>query len=307
MKEFSKMKNKLKKNKLLIFILLFSFSISCIGEQKKQNIGGDQFDKELARELERELEAEIREESMNEVNEKSYLFQAPYDVEFLLFERPALKIRDDMEIWPVIKNYPDFDLAKGELNIPNSEGSKIILLPETEYELNKIMPILKKRGFIVHSHQMWRQDIEGRKSKAWYRVGTNRLDGIIRISKGRYLHLDADLILDSNQEMTQKNAFDENLIDTNSNQFDLYEPEKENSIQRIKLHRKMRGGEIHYIDHPKIGVLIRSNKVLTQIKPTKTDKEINNLGKDSIKVEKNLEQKNKKNKKSLPSLLPDPS
>jgi len=35
----------------------------------------------------------------------------------------------------------------------------------------------------------------------------------------------------------------------------------DSSPYRVQLHRRMRSGETHYVDHPRLGILIRSERV----------------------------------------------
>tara|TARA_Y100001935_G_scaffold254248_1_gene262633 strand:+ start:4572 stop:5465 length:894 start_codon:yes stop_codon:yes gene_type:complete len=291
----------------IILITLFFYSILSANDNDEIKAPQNWFNLELANELDRELEEEAREEYLNELSEKSALFQSPYDIELLLFEQPKLKIKEDMEIWPEIKEYPNFELAVGELNNPDIDNPKIILLPESEHKLKKIIPVLRNKGFYIHGHQMWRQDVGNKNNKTWFRVGSNRLDGIIHISKGRYLHINADFILDENQEINTGidlqrggSTFEDSLYDSITDVSDK-------KIQRIKLHRKMRGGELHYIDHPRIGLLIRSIK--SEIKDENTSLQSGDFESKINKMppKKGFDKEDRRNKNSLPSALPDPT
>ena len=57
------------------------------------------------------------------------------------------------------------------------------------------------------------------------------------MTRGRFLHLDTDLLLrapDSSQ------------------------------TYRVQLSRRMRSDELHYVDHPKLGILIRAERYLPE-------------------------------------------
>lgn len=103
---------------------------------------------------------------------------------------------------------------------------------------------LKKKGMIVHEHIAWVQTPRGRNSKAWYDIGSGRLSGLVRVTRGRFLHIDADLYL--------RDA-------------DTAQP------LRAMLYRRMRSDELHYLDHPKLGIVIRADRVVTQSEPDDTD------------------------------------
>ena len=155
-----------------------------------------------------------------------------YDFEIVVFERPDGGAN---EFWPSEPGEPDPSIAKGRLNSSGASGGAT-LLPASAKALGPSAYTLKKKGMIVHDHLAWRQETHGRNSNTWYWIGGGRLSGLIRMSQGRYLHLDTDLI----------------LRDAVSSQ-----------PYRIKLHRRMRSDELHYVDHPRLGILIRAERYRT--------------------------------------------
>lgn len=155
-----------------------------------------------------------------------------YDFEIVMFERPYGGAN---EFWPSDPGQPDRGMARGQLNASGASGGAT-LLPSSAKTLGPSVYTLKKKGMIVHDHLAWRQNTRGRQSNSWYWIGDRRLSGLIRMSRGRYLHLDTDLI----------------LRDINSSQ-----------PYRIKLHRRMRSDELHYVDHPRLGILIRAKRYRT--------------------------------------------
>jgi len=157
-------------------------------------------------------------------------FADPYDIEIVIFERFA---QGDTEHWPEEPGEPDLGLAIGDLSDPELSGERAVVVPQQEQQLGPAAYTLQRKGAVVHAHQRWRQDVGGRASDTWYRVADQTLDGLIRVSKGRYLHLDTDLLL--------------RAADTQQ-------------TWRIQLHRRMRSGELHYVDHPKLGILIRADR-----------------------------------------------
>jgi len=141
-----------------------------------------------------------------------------YDFEMVLFERPG---GGGNEFWPADPGTPDRAAAIGSLNDRAVAGKALGPMAYT----------LKKKGMIILDQLAWRQTTRGLDSDSWYWISGQRLSGLIRISRGRYLHLDTDLV----------------LLDRNSSR-----------PYRIKLHRRMRSDELHYVDHPKLGILIRA-------------------------------------------------
>jgi hypothetical protein len=145
----------------------------------------------------------------------------PYDFEIVIFERPG---------------------AAGELNLtaadpPERSMAATVLetdvLPAESEALGPTVYTLKRQGMVVHKHVAWRQVPGGRNSQTWRWVASGRLEGLVRVTRGRYLHLDADLV----------------LADAGSD-----------TPHRIQLSRRFRSDELHYIDHPKVGILIQANR-----------------------------------------------
>ena len=141
-----------------------------------------------------------------------------YEFEIVLFERPS---DSSGEYWPPEVQRPDRGGAAARLDS----------LPGAPKRLGPVAYTLRQKGMTVHEHIAWRQVPRGRGSKTWYWIGGGRLSGLIRVTRGRYLHLETDLLLN----------------DASSAQ-----------PYRIQLHRRMRSGELHYVDHPKLGILVQA-------------------------------------------------
>jgi Peptidoglycan-binding protein, CsiV len=75
--------------------------------------------------------------------------------------------------------------------------------------------------------------------------GPPRIEGIIGVTRGRYLHLDAKLwyAVHTNQAAVDSIGADEPLY------------------MELREERRMRSGELHYLDHPKLGVLARVDPI----------------------------------------------
>ncbi len=72
----------------------------------------------------------------------------------------------------------------------------------------------------------------------------SQLEGRIKISIKRYLHVDFDLVL---RRLTAPRTTDEATLTALSPSYQAY---------RMQAHRRMRSKELHYIDHPLMGILI---------------------------------------------------
>ena len=82
----------------------------------------------------------------------------------------------------------------------------------------------------------------------------NTLSGTVKIVLARYLHFYGDL---EYQQLNKAN--DENNGEAEQN--DGFMPT--NNSYAFKSHRRMRSKELHYIDHPLVGILIQINPVET--------------------------------------------
>lgn len=69
------------------------------------------------------------------------------------------------------------------------------------------------------------------------------LDGVVKVELGRYLHIYFDLKYQRNIAPQQ------GVIDSSKNYKDI-------KFYPVQTHRRMRSKEIHYIDHPLIGILV---------------------------------------------------
>lgn len=144
-----------------------------------------------------------------------------YDFEIVIFERPG---GADDEFWPEAPGEPDPGAAAGRL-----EG-----LAVNSRSLGPVAYTLRQKGMIVHEHLAWRQVPRGRNSDTWYWIGNGRLGGLIRVTRGRYLHLESDLLLR-----------------------DAADPQR---VYRVTASRRMRSGELHYVDHPRLGIVIQAER-----------------------------------------------
>jgi hypothetical protein len=96
-------------------------------------------------------------------------------------------------------------------------------------QLGPIAYTLDRRGYPVLLHTAWVEKVGGRQNENWYRVATGRLEGVIRVRRGRFLHFDSDLLLRTGQGQPIHAASS----------------------------RRMRSTEVHYIDHPRLGIIVR--------------------------------------------------
>lgn len=115
----------------------------------------------------------------------------------------------------------------GSQGSPVSIGQGITVLPSNQLSLKAEAEALRRKGMTPLFHAAWRQSVRGRNNSDWLWVNAGPVRGLVRVSLGRYLH------------------FDTNLVYRGSN-----------ATLQSKEHRRLRSRELHYIDHPSFGILL---------------------------------------------------
>ena len=186
------------------------------------------------------------------------------------------------ESGPVPETGENDELPPQEL----TQGPNIIqALPTTAAYLAAVREKLEARGeFRILFHELWEQPVYDEDNAPYVLVRGGRtygehreLEGVLQLSINRYLHLEADLRLSTYRRGGQR-----------SNPWPLPAvpplPEAETALPagrirqvvqvldglwkrsktdlraqrtvRLRQHRRMRSGELHYLDHPALGMLV---------------------------------------------------
>jgi len=196
-----------------------------------------------------------------------------YDVEIVVFEQVN---GPDDEAQPLAEDTPDLVGAWDPSRPPSDPSTR--LLSTSEYRLNAVARRLERgQDYQVLLHTAWRQDGLPRDKafKVRLRAGEDmgpqlttaarnlddnywtalehirvpdrpvyELDGTVTISLSRYLHADFDLAL-----------AEVGMTEVGETGMTTRVPELQ--VQRLEQHRRMRSEHLHYIDHPRLGVLIK--------------------------------------------------
>jgi len=160
-----------------------------------------------------------------------------YDVEIIVFRHKL--VTDAGEQWPA--PVQQGSLAGGML------GSGFIELDRSHYQLDGVRSGLRNsRDYEVLLHRAWRQVGYSTAHAIPYPVnaysenGGYRLEGTVKLVRERYLHLDVDLVL-------QK---------AGANPPGSYtDAQPETAAYQLREKRRMRSRELHYLDHPRFGVI----------------------------------------------------
>ncbi|TVT48613.1 MAG: hypothetical protein FHK82_17650 [Sedimenticola thiotaurini] len=184
-----------------------------------------------------------------------------YDIELILF-RHGSSAAGQSENWPADPGSPDWSSAVNLVSA-GSDGSgqqrPYSLLPQSAWRLTPEYNALRKtRGELEPLfHKAWRQPVDPPNSAKPIHLGAEQGDGLplapfeglIKISVNRYLHVELDLLL--------RRAVS---INTTLNSAEAALTPSLGSV-RVTGKRRMRSGEIHYIDHPLMGALILISRV----------------------------------------------
>ena len=208
-----------------------------------------------------------------------------YDVELILFENLEMSSRQS-ELWPtsVERAEPEPETVI-EINrpypgqIPGEYDPSMTFksLPRNKYRLTEVFKKLEdspNRRVLLHT--AWRQpgmdwdnalnvhlkqtippvaaDAAGSDAPAVPRASrpgeAGELEGYIRVILSRYLHVDTDIVFQTRPK---------------TDRFDFYIDEgEEPTVYRLnQLRRRIRSTELHYLDHPVVGMLIAMYPVET--------------------------------------------
>jgi len=192
-----------------------------------------------------------------------------YQVEILVFANDDPDALDD-EFWPANLTVPEKPNAI-ELG-SRSEGQQ---RPFTRLPRESLLFTSERRrieqydGFRVLFHGGWMQPVTSKRFAKPVHIragqvldnGQYELDGYITIDKGRYLHFRPNLF-HSRQLSTQE----QNILQSFEQQEETATSQETSLIPELELPdfltvqmdqgRRMRSKEVHYLDHPLMGILV---------------------------------------------------
>jgi hypothetical protein len=206
-----------------------------------------------------------------------------YEIELLVFERVGGE-RLTTETWPQAPGYPATTGAV-EIGASVPDDASVVAfrrLPAEDYRLSQAERLLASAGeYRPLLHVAWRQPVQEQDLARAVHVTTRPgespagsidsapvswLDGIVRISVARYLHVEADLVyaVPSPSAPWESGAD----IDTEASlaadagpgpagiaDYESH-PAPDYTWFRLTDRRRMRSGELHYLDHPVFGILV---------------------------------------------------
>ncbi len=197
-----------------------------------------------------------------------------YQVELIVFARNQAAPE---EHWPTdIKlTYPENLLS---LKSEASAYEEFSLLAPNERLLNPHAATVSKGSYSLLYHQAWRQMIYGRKTHIAISGGKTfnthqELEGSISLSVGQYLRIQTNLWLTqfvpAGSNVTETWPKLPPQPNTVNNAGETNQDYLIKRIVKLNQERSMRSNEVHYIDHPLLGIIVKIVPVETS--STKTN------------------------------------
>jgi len=195
-----------------------------------------------------------------------------YQVEIIVFARTDPRA-GATEYWPEDPGAPA--LVGAQPLLGGSGGDQAFRkLPRDELRLARVYGgLVASRGqYEPLLHLAWRQPVEhGRGALPVYlttepgsSVLPPRLEGTLKLGVNRYLHTELDLVLRSVKAPRASTAREGDASLAQRAGYRSY---------RLQERRRMRSGELHYVDHPLMGVLLLVRSYGLAEKPETSDAE----------------------------------
>ena len=215
----------------------------------------------------------------------------PENITFLTeFPYPKLEINSlpfnleykFQDLFMSVKIEEDSDLSVSEdetpsdiESIPTLEVNKSVFEIDSAREFSlsaEVSKIARSRDFRVISTKSWFQNIKDKDAAELIFIDSDffkgtRIFGFFQLYKERFLHFNTKLYLSEldplftqdERLMVGKNVFNE------EKELDIYEEKNQKVLYEVVHSKKFRSGELHYVDHPKFGMLIMLTKAQKKI------------------------------------------
>jgi hypothetical protein len=182
----------------------------------------------------------------------------------------SVKIEEDLDLSITedetqsnIKAIPALEVKKSVFEIDSAR----------EFSLStEVSKISRSRDFRVISTKSWFQNIKSKDVAELIFIDSDffkgtRIFGFFQLYKERFLHLNTKLYL---SELDPLFSQDERLIVgknifNEEKKLDIYEEKNQKVLYEVMHSKKFRSGELHYVDHPKFGMLIKLTKAQKEI------------------------------------------
>ena len=186
------------------------------------------------------------------------------------------------DLFMSVKIDEDSDLSISEDETPsNDEAIPTLEVKKSAFEIDsarefslsaEVSKIARSRDFRVISTKSWFQNIKSKDAAELIFIDSDffkgtRIFGFFQLYKERFLHFNTKLYLSEldplftqdERLMVGKNVFNE------EKELDIYEVKNQKVLYEVVHSKKFRSGELHYVDHPKFGMLIKLTKAQKEI------------------------------------------
>ena len=192
------------------------------------------------------------------------------------------------DLFMSVKIEEDSDLSVSEDETPNDiESIPTLEVNKSVFEIDsarefslsaEVSKIARSRDFRVISTKSWFQNIKDKDAAELIFIDSDffkgtRIFGFFQLYKERFLHFNTKLYLSEldplftqdERLMVGKNVFNE------EKELDIYEEKNQKVLYEVVHSKKFRSGELHYVDHPKFGMLIMLTKAQKKISSPDND------------------------------------
>ena len=188
----------------------------------------------------------------------------------------SVKIEEDSDL-----SISEDDTPSDIESIPTLEVNKSVFEIDSAREFSlsaEVSKIARSRDFRVISTKSWFQNIKDKDAAELIFIDSDffkgtRIFGFFQLYKERFLHFNTKLYLSEldplftqdERLMVGKNVFNE------EKELDIYEEKNQKVLYEVVHSKKFRSGELHYVDHPKFGMLIMLTKAQKKISSPDND------------------------------------
>ena len=182
----------------------------------------------------------------------------------------SVKIEEDSDL-----SFSEDETPSDIESIPTLEVNKSVFEIDSAREFSlsaEVSKIARSRDFRVISTKSWFQNIKNKDAAELIFIDSDffkgtRIFGFFQLYKERFLHFNTKLYLSEldplftqdERLMVGKNVFNE------EKELDIYEEKNQKVLYEVVHSKKFRSGELHYVDHPKFGMLIKLSKAQKKI------------------------------------------
>ncbi len=197
-----------------------------------------------------------------------------YRVELLVFSQPQADLNS--EYWPVGLPAGFSENAIQLSDVPGRAGD-VQLLPAQALQLPVNRALMQRQGYRTLFHRAWQQPLRPRDQARAIRISGGQrfandrreLDGEIHLNIARYLHLQTNLFFTLRTPPGWQSPYlpspaplaaNDAAADERLNPVSASTPESGDAgllTVQMQQSRRMRGSQLHYLDHPLFGLMIK--------------------------------------------------